>query len=184
MKMKILAFAASNSRNSINKLLVSHVAKGFSEFETEVIDLNDYEMPIYGVDYEREKGIPERALAFAGKVDESDLLLISFAEYNGSYTTAFKNVFDWISRIPGRKAFGNKPMFLMATSTGARGGVSVLEAAVKRMPHSGGIVLETFVLPSFTQNFIPGNGVVHVEKQRELSEKTARITGQFMVQMH
>ena len=52
--MKILAFAATSSRNSINKQLVSH-AIGVLEneinetAETELIDLNDYEMPIYSI---------------------------------------------------------------------------------------------------------------------------------------
>ena len=55
--MKVLAFAASNSRSSINKRLVTHAAEVFAQeidttAEAEVIDLNDYELPIYSEDRE------------------------------------------------------------------------------------------------------------------------------------
>ncbi|MBS1572562.1 MAG: NAD(P)H-dependent oxidoreductase, partial [Bacteroidetes bacterium] len=114
--MKILAFAATNAKKSINAQLVKFVASKFENAEIEFLDLNHYEMPIYSVDKEAENGIPILAVEFASKIDAADLLLISFAEHNGTYTVAFKNIFDWISRVPGRKAFGNKNIFAMATS--------------------------------------------------------------------
>ena len=106
--MKILAFGASNSKESINKILAEYTAKQFENAEVELLDLNDYEMPIFSVDREKHDGIPTLALRFAEKIDASDLLIISFAEYNSTYTTAFKNIFDWISRIKDRKHFGEK----------------------------------------------------------------------------
>jgi chromate reductase, NAD(P)H dehydrogenase (quinone) len=80
------------------------------------------------------------------------LIIISFAEYNGSYTAAFKNIFDWISRI-NNKTFQNKKMILMATSPGGRGGKTVLENALNRFPHHGADIVGNFHLPSFQQNF-------------------------------
>ena len=47
---KILAFGASNSINSINKRLASYTAKMISPVESVIIDLNDFEMPIYSED--------------------------------------------------------------------------------------------------------------------------------------
>src|SRR5438046_1510222 len=120
--MKILAFAGSNSSVSINKKLIVHTASYFLEDEVKILDLNDYEMPIYSHDRELQTGIPKLAYDFADKIDKSDLLIISLAEHNGNYSVAFKNIFDWVSRIPQRKVFGNKPVYLMATSYGARGG--------------------------------------------------------------
>ena len=67
-------------------------------------------MPIYSSDREQ-KGIPQLALDFASKIDGADFLLISLAEHNGTYSTAFKNLFDWLSRIPNRPHFGDKKMF-------------------------------------------------------------------------
>ena len=58
--MKVLAFGATNSKNSINKMLATYTAKQISD-HVEVVDLNDYEMDIYSVDREQANGIPNKA---------------------------------------------------------------------------------------------------------------------------
>ncbi|MDO4224959.1 MAG: NAD(P)H-dependent oxidoreductase, partial [Bergeyella zoohelcum] len=100
-----------------------------------------------------ENGIPQQAQQFAEKVDTADLVIMSLAEHNGSYTVAFKNIFDWISRIPSRTAWNNTPLFVMATSPGGRGGAGVLQAATQSFPHYGGNVVESFSLPFFCEKF-------------------------------
>lgn len=173
--MKIIAFAGSNASHSINKLLITHISTYFSEATIEILDLNDYELPIYSIDRETTNGIPQLALDFAQKIDSAHLLLVSLAEHNGAYSTAFKNIFDWISRIPNRKAFGDKNMFLTATSPGARGGITVLDMAKSRFPYSGAQVLDTFSLPSFSANFSVEMGITLEEKRIELEEKIQKI---------
>jgi len=173
--MKITAFAGSSSRESINKILVEYAAKQFEGAEVEILDLNDYEMPIFSVNREKHDGIPALALKFAEKIDSSGLLLISLAEHNSSYTTAFKNIFDWISRIKDRKHFGEKPVFLLATSTGAGGGKHVLAAFEARAPFSGANVLESFSLPKFKENFEAGKGIINEEKKVEFFEKLEKV---------
>ncbi len=59
---------------------------------------------------------------------------------------------DWASRI-NPKVFQKKPMLLMATSPGARGGASVLEIAVKNFERFDAVIKATFSLPSFNENF-------------------------------
>ncbi|MBL0083310.1 MAG: NAD(P)H-dependent oxidoreductase [Saprospiraceae bacterium] len=173
--MKIFAFAASNSRKSINKQLVSYTLTYFDGYDKNLIDLNDYEMPIYSIDKENENGIPQLAYQLASQIDESDLIICSFAEHNGAYTAAFKNILDWISRIKGRKVWNDKPIFAMATSTGARGGSSVLEMAAKRIPFNGGRVVDTFSLPTFGENFDPEKGIIYDNFRNELEEKINRL---------
>jgi NAD(P)H-dependent FMN reductase len=149
---KILAFGGSNSKNSINKSLAKYVAEQVNNVEITVLDLNDYELPIYGYDLENESGIPVNAQKFLNKIVASDGIVLSLAEHNGAYTTAFKNVFDWMSRIDG-KLWNNKPMLLLATSPGGRGGRSVLEIAKSRFPYMGGNIVADFSLPFFSKNF-------------------------------
>ena len=69
--MKILAFAASNSSTSMNKQFVSSVSKYYKEIDDviEIIDLRDYEAPLFSEDRERQDGIPVQAIRFAGKID-------------------------------------------------------------------------------------------------------------------
>lgn len=159
MEKKILAFGASNSSDSINKQLAKYASSLFKNATVDLVDLNDYEMPIYSKDREKKDGFPQLAHDFYEKIGEADLVLISFAENNGNYTTAFKNILDWTSRI-NSKTFQEKPMLLLATSPGARGGSSVLDIALKRMPFQGGVVKGSFSLPSFNQNFDIDKGVI------------------------
>ncbi|OIQ29081.1 MAG: NADPH-dependent FMN reductase [Bacteroidetes bacterium MedPE-SWsnd-G2] len=155
----IVAFGGSNSKKSINKDLAAHVAQQFEN--TEVLDLNDFPLPIYSIDTELEKGIPENANVFLNKIKNADGIILSLAEHNGAYSTAFKNLFDWMSRIDG-KLWSNVPMLLMATSPGARGGATVLEIAKGRFPYMGGNIVADLSFPSFGQNFV-NNEIVNDE---------------------
>ncbi len=152
---KIIAFGASTSSTSINKQLATYAASLFDDAMVEILDLNDYELPLFSVDKEKANGIPSLAYDFYNKLGTADWIIISFAEHNGAYTAAFKNTFDWISRI-NSKTFQEKSMLLLATSPGARGGSSVLEMAKNRFPYQGGVVKGSFSLPSFTDNFKDG----------------------------
>ncbi|HLR49832.1 MAG TPA: NAD(P)H-dependent oxidoreductase [Candidatus Sphingobacterium stercoripullorum] len=159
--MKILAFAASNSSNSINKQLVSNVCKYYKGIDDEVVilDLHDFEMPLYSADREIKEGIPEKAYRFREQLDWADLTIISFAEHNGNYSAAYKNVADWSSRIKPGKIYAGKNMFLLSTSNGIRGGAKVMEIAQERMKIEGANVISTFSLPQFSQNFQAGKGI-------------------------
>ena len=155
--MKILAFAASNSTRSINKQLVSYAASLMQNVEVEMLDLNDFEMPLFSVDREASLGELPEAKAFLQHIAQADAILISFAEHNGSYTVAYKNLFDWASRIE-TKVYQNKPMVLLSTSPGRRGGASVLESALTIIPHLGGDIRGSLSIPLFNDNFDSDKG--------------------------
>jgi NAD(P)H-dependent FMN reductase len=172
--MKILAFGASNSKDSINKKLAHHIANLFINAEYDLIDLNDYECAIYSPEREKE-GFPIQIQTFMNKLEEADLIIISFAEYNGSYTTAFKNIFDWCSTYKG-KTFENKSFILLSTSMGPRGGVGVLEAALERFPRHGAEILASFSLPYFNENFNELDGITHNELKVEISSFVEKLS--------
>jgi NAD(P)H-dependent FMN reductase len=152
VRLKILAFAASNSRSSINKALISYAARFLADEEVEIIDINEYEMPLYSVDREREIGIPQQAWRFYEKIGDADALLIAFAEHNGFYTAAYKNLFDWTSRID-RKVYQGKPAVLLATSPGPGGARRVLQVAKESAPIFGMDVQADLSIPRFYENF-------------------------------
>ena len=167
----IIAFAGSNSKNSINKQLAGYTANHIKDADVKVLDLNDFDLPLYGMDREMEQGIPADAQRFLDKIKGADGIVLSLAEHNGAYSTAFKNVFDWMSRIDG-KLWSNVPMFLMATSPGARGGATVLEIAKGRFPYMGGNIVADFSLPSFGQNF-SDNGITDVALRKTFENSVA-----------
>ena len=157
--MKIVAFAASSSSKSINKQLVSYAANLAGEqhnANVEVLDINDYEMPLFSQDKEAELGQPEQAKAFYAKLGEADAIIVSFAEHNGTYTAAYKNLFDWTSRID-MKVFQNKPMILLSTSPGPGGASSVLAQANGSAGFFAADVKGSLSVPSFFDNFSADN---------------------------
>ncbi len=154
--MNILAFAATSSTKSINNHLVKYVASQITKQDrdavTEMLDINEYELPLFSEDKEEQLGQPELAKKFLNKIASCDAVIISFAEHNGSYTAAYKNIFDWASRI-NPKVFQSKPLMLLATSPGPGGGSNVLASAVASAPYFDGVVKASLAVPSFFDNF-------------------------------
>jgi NAD(P)H-dependent FMN reductase len=91
------------------------------------------------------------------------------AEHNGSYTVAFKNAYDWMSRIQ-KEVWKNKPMLLMAASPGGRGGRGVLQSASMSFPHLRGNIISEFSLPKFHHNFSE-EGLLDEELNDDLNQK-------------
>lgn len=149
---KIIAFAGSNSKDSINKKLATYTSSLVKDVQISILDLNDFPLPLYSIDLENEKGIPENAHKFLEILKSTDGIILSLAEHNGAYATVFKNLFDWLTRIEGKMFFG-KPMLLMATSPGGRGGVTVLDIAKGRFPFHDARIIDDFSLPFFGDNF-------------------------------
>ena len=164
--MKVLAIGASSSKASINKQFASFAANQVDGAEVITLDLNDYEMAIYSSDRENETGIPAQATKFRSLIEEADGIVISFAEHNGTYSAAFKNIFDWVSRTEG-KTWGDKPMFVLATSPGARGGITVMNQAASTLPYQGAQVAGSFSLPSFYQSFSKEEGIKDADLNTE-----------------
>ncbi|SHF20468.1 NADPH-dependent FMN reductase [Chryseobacterium vrystaatense] len=167
--MKILAFAGSTSSTSINRELVKFVLKDFQNEEINLIDLNDFTMPVFSVDLEK-KGFPDEAHHFLKEIEECDVIICSLAEHNRSYSAAFKNIFDWSSRI-NVKVFQNKPMLLMSTSPGGYGGGNVMNTAKTFFPQFAADIKDTFSLPKFYENFDLQSGVINPDMLKELKDK-------------
>jgi NAD(P)H-dependent FMN reductase len=155
MTKKIITLGGSSSKTSINKTLAEYTGSLINGVELIKIDLNDFDLPLYSVDVENASGIAEAANELNKIFEKADGFVISLAEHNGAYSTAFKNAFDWLSRING-KVWRNKPMLLLSTSPGERGGQSVLDIALARFPYMGGNIVGSLALPSFNDNFMEG----------------------------
>lgn len=166
---KIVAIGGSNSMKSINKTLATFVANQLENTETIVADLNDFDLPLYGIDLEKEKGIPKDATRLNNLLESADGLVISLAEHNGSFAAAFKNTYDWLSRI-NKKVWKGKPMLLMATSPGGRGGATVLQTAKASFPYLGADIVADFSLPSFHTNFSE-DGLTDPQLNENLNQK-------------
>lgn len=127
---KILAFAGSLRKDSLNKKLIKIAVQGAREAGADVtlIDLKDYPLPTYDQDIEDSQGLPENALKLKDLMLTHDGFLLSCPEYNSSMSAVFKNVIDWTSRKAKEDevylcCFIDKPVALMSASPGQLGGL-------------------------------------------------------------
>lgn len=118
--MKVLLFAGSLRKDSYNKKLIRVVEQYIApEHQTEVMDLQVLNIPVYDGDIETEHGAPEGVKILTQKISEADALIISSPEYNGSISSPLKNVIDWVSRVQPQNPWVKKPILLLGASPGA-----------------------------------------------------------------
>ncbi|MEM7337158.1 MAG: NAD(P)H-dependent oxidoreductase [Actinomycetota bacterium] len=158
--MKVLAVPATNHRNGLNRQLLGYVAQILGEaHQVEIVDLNDYELPLYRQDREAEGGVPALAHELFERIGAADALVVSFAEHNGSYTAAWKNIYDWMSRIDS-SVYQGKPVVMLAATPGPRGGAGVLGNATMVAPFFGAELVGQLGIGSFGQRFDADSGTL------------------------
>ncbi|UTV30549.1 NADPH-dependent FMN reductase [Photobacterium atrarenae] len=171
---KILAFSGSNHSQSIHNSLIHALAAQVTESEVTVLDLGDFELPMYGLDIEAQ-GIPANVMKLKAIMHDHDALIIASPEHNGAMPAFLKNVIDWLSRVaePGQPFFGEtkKPVLLASTSPGPNGGATNLKTMAELMPWWGGDVKATYSLGSYPEKF--REGAFDAETQAALADLVA-----------
>lgn len=132
-KPRVLAFAGSARRESLNKKLARVAARAAEAAGGDVtfLDLDDYPMPVYHGDLEEAEGLPEHAKRLRPIFLAHDALLIASPENNQSMSALLKNTLDWLSRSigdgkgenSGLAPYRGKLAGLLAASPGPYGGV-------------------------------------------------------------
>ncbi len=131
--MRLLFFAGSTRKASYNKKLAAlahHIATA-NGIEAVLVDLKDYEMPLYNGDLEAEQGPPEAARAFKALLGEYEGVFIASPEYNSSITPLLKNTIDWVTRVRGKgetglEVFQSRIFAISGASPGYYGGMRSL----------------------------------------------------------
>jgi NAD(P)H-dependent FMN reductase len=183
---RILAFAGSARRDSFNKKLVAIAAAGARSAgaDATVIDLAEYELPLFNQDLEAEKGLPANAVGLKKLFADHHGLLIACPEYNSSITPLLKNTIDWVSRqAPGEAslaAYKGKLAALMSASPGALGGLRGLVTVRSILGNIGVVVLpEQIAVPTAHQAIGP-DGRLKDEKMQASIEGLGRILAEFL----
>jgi chromate reductase len=90
-----------------------------------VVNLDEYDMPIYDGDCEEAVGVPEAAVRLHDVLVGADAVVFVSPEYNSAPTPLLKNVIDWVTRVSKRPLEG-MPVGLMSATPGSGGGVTGL----------------------------------------------------------
>ena len=147
---RILAFSGSNHSKSINQQLVNYTASLITDIEVEVLDVSQWNIPIYSIDMDPNQ-TPDEITNLIELIQNHNGFIISSPEHNGSTPAFFKNIIDWLSRR-SKNVFENKPILLMSTSPGKTGGANNRKLLEHLLPYLGANITATFSLPSFRQN--------------------------------
>ena len=130
MATKLLCFSGSTRKDSLNLKLASAAAASASKqgAVATLINLDDFQMPLYNGDDEKANALPEKAVALKEIFLAHDGLLIASPEYNGFFSPLLKNTLDWLSRpdpgLPDQPSpFAGKVAGLLAASPGGLGGL-------------------------------------------------------------
>ena len=169
----IITIGGSNSKTSITKQLAEYVGGLVEGVNLTKIDLNDYKMPLYSVDEEAKNGYPENAKKLNAEFDNADAFVICLAEHNGVYSVAFKNMFDWLTRVENQ-IWRKKPMLLLTATPGERGGITLLNIALDRFPYLGANIIGSLAFPSFYDNFKEGK-VINEELHAEILQLVKKL---------
>lgn len=118
--MKVICFAPVLRQGSFNKKLIHLVYKHLlseQKQNVELLEFNEFPMPMYDGDIETGKGIPDGVQRLAKKIIAADAIIISSPEYNWSIPGTLKNAIDWLSRIHP-VPLERKQILLMGASEG------------------------------------------------------------------
>ncbi|QDU11962.1 NADPH-dependent FMN reductase [Gimesia aquarii] len=189
---RIVAFAGSTRENSYNKRLVRIAANSARESGADVklIDLRDFPMPLFDEDLETKEGKNEAARDFKQLLIDSDGILISSPEYNGSLSAVLKNAIDWATRADAGEAPGSLPAFrgkvvsLMSASPGGLGGLRGLVHLRAILGGLGCIMLPAQLAVSSAHDAFDESGNLKNEKQQQQILTQGRELSKFIAQLN
>lgn len=147
--MKVLAFAASLRRGSLNRKLVTLAAEEARSAgaEVDLADFREFDLPVYDGDLDAASGLPPGGVALRRRIEAADALVIAAPEYNFSIAAPLKNAIDWVSRarpMPWR----GKSVLLMSASPSPMGGIRGLWQTRIPLEGCGALVFpDMFALP-------------------------------------
>ena len=150
---KVLVLVGSNHTVSVNRQLAEFASSKLTNAEIEIVDLVNFDIPMFGIDEEKANGHPQKVVDLISKFKDQDGLIIASPEHNGMLPAVFKNLIDWMSRVE-KKFFGDKPVLLLSTSPGGKGAASNLHSLERILPWFGGNPVASFSLPGFYKNFV------------------------------
>ncbi len=187
---KILAFAGSTRTDSFNKKLVRVAANGAKEagVDVTVIDLRDFQMPLYDEDLEKQEGLPSNARKLKDLMLTHQGFLISSPEYNSSISGVLKNTIDWTSRqsdgeIP-LSCFKDKMAGIMSASPGGLGGLRGLVHVRAVLENIGVMAIPNQVAISKANEAFNLDGTMKNEKQEQQVKKIGADLAQLLLKLN
>lgn len=165
LKIAIISASVRTGRKS------HHVAKYFEKYlkenklaEAEILDLKEFDFPIFEERLMYQKDPSVKAKLFSEKISTADAVIIVSPEYNGGYPASIKNAVDLLV-----KEWYHKPVGLVSVSSGGFGGVNGMALLQSVLLKIKAVVPATFPVPKVEENFDENGNA----KDKEATDKRA-----------
>lgn len=137
----IFTLAGSNSEVSINQEVAKQIAEDLCCF---YYDTRRIDIPVYN----RDNSITSEILNLYNLMCEYEYIIFVLPEYNGNFSSFFKNIVDELS-IHTRYFLENKKVFLVSATPGKKGGIGVRDIAHTTFEHFGAKVIGTYGIAEY-----------------------------------
>lgn len=166
--VRILAFAGSARRESLNKQLLAAgvAATQAGGGEVTVVDFKALPIPLYEGDLEEAEGIPANAQKLIDLIRQHQGLLVASPEYNSQMTPLLKNVLDWCTRADENPLEG-KVAAVVSASPGMFGGVRSMTLCRQLLLHLGCHVIPVQCIVPRAHEAFAADGTLREERHRQ-----------------
>ncbi|GAB2616460.1 NAD(P)H-dependent oxidoreductase [Emticicia sediminis] len=115
----------------------------------EILDLKEFDFPIFSETLKKQANPSEKALEFAKKIKTSKGIIMVTPEYNGSYPASLKNTIDLLY-----DEWRHKPVAIATVSAGPFGGSQALVSLQFTLwKMKAWTITEMFSVPNVHQNY-------------------------------
>src|SRR5258706_14034298 len=156
--MKIEIIAGSRRKNSLTKRVALHlykVMKETTDHRIGLVDMQEWNLPPLQTIFTSVENTPEEFRPLSKRIFEADAFILVSPEYNGSYSSALKNLLD---HFPKQH---HKPFGIVTASPGALGGVRAAQQLLLLVPALFGVASPyLLIVPSVDQKFNAQGGLI------------------------
>jgi NAD(P)H-dependent FMN reductase len=166
-KISIISSSIREERNS------HRVALYFDKYldennlaDSEIIDLKEYNFPLFNNTLKTQKNPPANAVIFAEKIKASDGIIIVMPEYNGGIPASLKNAIDLLN-----EEWRHKPVGIVTVSAGPFAGTQALVALQFTLwKMKAWTITEMFSVPKVQETYDVEGNSTEKETTNKLSE--------------
>lgn len=151
--MQIEIVSGSPRKESLSFRVALHLLQQLSSISTHtvnIMDVRDWHFPLLQEVISSEEAAPEHLKPLAKRMFAAQAFILVTPEYNGTYTAALKNLFDYFPK-QSHKAFG-----VVTASPGAMGGMRASQQLLLLVSGIFGVACPNMlIVPGVDKKFAP-----------------------------
>jgi NAD(P)H-dependent FMN reductase len=166
MNIVILSASVRSGRKSNRvSLFFKDYIKDNNLASAEIVDLKQYQFPVFDERLKFQTSPLKSAIEFADKIKSADGIIIVTPEYNGGYPASLKNAIDLLT-----EEWKRKPIAISTVSEGEFGGSQVIISLQFSLWKLHALVVPVMFPVSKIENTFNTEGI---PKEKEITEKRA-----------